>query len=146
MLNPIVKFLPHEVSDLELVLRLLESSDRNDYDTWQARYGLLLWLSIVVLVPFNLKTVDRDESQAEAQIPAVVTRIISLCKLFLGDSGPTRDMAAEVLARLLTRPDLVPTALPLFIRETLEQLSSHSDIFLVYMCYLVVSNNIRVRD
>jgi len=131
-----VKFLPHEVAHLELVLKLLESADRSDFDTWQARYGLLLWLSIVVLVPFNLKTVDRDETQANAQIPVIVTRIISLCRLFLGDSGPTRDMAAEVLARLLTRPDLVTTALPQFIQQTKKQLSTGSDIFLVLHCDL----------
>lgn len=53
-----VKLLPHEVPHLELCLSLLEARVGTGFETWQARYALLLWLSIVVLVPFSLSTID----------------------------------------------------------------------------------------
>jgi hypothetical protein len=54
----IVKLLPHEVADLEPALQLLLSQDRSDHMTWETRYVLFLWLSILVLVPFDLATAD----------------------------------------------------------------------------------------
>ncbi|KDO16436.1 hypothetical protein SPRG_18037, partial [Saprolegnia parasitica CBS 223.65] len=47
----IVKLLSHEVSEFEPVLLLLQSQDRDDCATWEIRYVLLLWLSILALVP-----------------------------------------------------------------------------------------------
>ena len=54
----VVKFFPHDVRDLEPCLDLLMQQKRLDFDSWQIRYGLLLWLSILVLIPFDLATVD----------------------------------------------------------------------------------------
>jgi hypothetical protein len=54
----IVKLFPHEVADLEPALQLLLSQDRSDHATWGTRYVLFLWLSILVLVPFDLATAD----------------------------------------------------------------------------------------
>ena len=50
----VVKYLPHEVEDLERVLGLLESQDHNDNNTWETRYILLLWMSMIVLIPFSM--------------------------------------------------------------------------------------------
>jgi hypothetical protein len=59
-----------QVSDIEPVLQLLESQQPNDKANWQTRYVLLLWLSIIVLIPFHMSRLDsfkpeerRDESQ-----------------------------------------------------------------------------------
>jgi hypothetical protein len=41
----VVKHMPHEVSDLEPALQLLQSQDVKDFSTWETRYCLLLWLS-----------------------------------------------------------------------------------------------------
>eukprot|EP00698_Gefionella_okellyi_P015427 TRINITY_DN4352_c0_g1_i1.p1 TRINITY_DN4352_c0_g1~~TRINITY_DN4352_c0_g1_i1.p1 ORF type:complete len:1198 (-),score=203.98 TRINITY_DN4352_c0_g1_i1:1530-5069(-) len=125
----IVKFLPHEVADLEPLLSVLELCDKRNFETWQSRYGLLLWLSIVVLVPFDLQTID-SAVQQRTGLPAIVERIISLCKTFLSDSGPTRDVAAEALARLLTRPDLVRNALPDFLALAVRVMQGGGDPFM----------------
>eukprot|EP00284_Hemiselmis_tepida_P016887 CAMPEP_0174932034 /NCGR_PEP_ID=MMETSP1355-20121228/35491_1 /TAXON_ID=464990 /ORGANISM="Hemiselmis tepida, Strain CCMP443" /LENGTH=171 /DNA_ID=CAMNT_0016178431 /DNA_START=16 /DNA_END=527 /DNA_ORIENTATION=- len=54
----VVKFMPHEVQDLEPCLKLLDAQDPADHETWETRYALLLWLSILVMVPFSLSTID----------------------------------------------------------------------------------------
>lgn len=51
----VVKFFPHEVSDMEQVTELLHFQDTHE---WQVPYILVLWLSIIVLVPFDLSTID----------------------------------------------------------------------------------------
>eukprot|EP00727_Mastigamoeba_balamuthi_P013936 m51a1_g9165 putative tubulin-specific chaperone d (909) ;mRNA; f:8490-12422 len=48
------RFFPHEVSDVEAVVGLATAQS----DTWEGRYVVLLWLSVVVLVPFGLSTID----------------------------------------------------------------------------------------
>ena len=42
----VVKFFPHEVSDMEPLMCMLQSQDRMDHACWESRYALLLWLSI----------------------------------------------------------------------------------------------------
>jgi len=54
----LVRYLPHEVSDLEATLEYLSVLDDSWQNAWHARYGLVLWLSIIVLIPFKLDTVD----------------------------------------------------------------------------------------
>jgi hypothetical protein len=88
-----VRFFPHEVADIEPALRLLRAQDRNDHDSWETRcvradtqqppqtatradagthacaalsYGLLLWMSMVVLIPFDLKTIDSSLAETKA--------------------------------------------------------------------------------
>lgn len=58
----IVRLLPHEVADLEPALQLLLSQDRAEHSTWETRYVLFLWLSMLVLVPFDLRTADSLDS------------------------------------------------------------------------------------
>jgi hypothetical protein len=78
----------------------------------QTRSVLLLWLSILVLIPFDLSTVDSTlDASAPATgggdaTPPVVRGIIALCRGYLREPGIVRDMAALALAKLLTRPDM----------------------------------------
>jgi len=51
----IVKFFPHEVSDMEPVTEMLTFCNCAEF---QVPYILVLWLSIIVLVPFDLTTID----------------------------------------------------------------------------------------
>jgi hypothetical protein len=122
----IVKFFPHEVSDLEPLMCMLQSQDRNDHERWESRYALLLWLSMLVLVPFDIYTIDSsvggegaDASRygtagiggsgvgvAGGQQQTLVGSILAICQDYMTDSGPTRDAAAVCLSSLLTRPDM----------------------------------------
>ena len=136
----VVKFFPHEAKDLEPVVALLVRSHDAAMNAaspaeaeelgsaWETRATLILWLSILVLIPFDLVTVDSQVCDggedgaamaaaggAGAEAPPVVMRILDLCqKKYLADPGIVRDRAAFLLARLLTRPDM-PVALAAFL-------------------------------
>ena len=57
-----VRFFSHEASDLEPTLQLLQSQEGAAQSKWETRYVLLLWLSILSLVPFDLKNIDSAAS------------------------------------------------------------------------------------
>lgn len=58
----IVTYLPHEVVDLLPVLRMLEKQNPNDVETWETRYVLLVWLSIISKIPFPLCRLETSEN------------------------------------------------------------------------------------
>mmetsp|Transcript_4041 Transcript_4041/g.3867 ORF Transcript_4041/g.3867 Transcript_4041/m.3867 type:complete len:1193 (-) Transcript_4041:55-3633(-) len=93
----IVKFFPHEVSDLEPVFYYL--SNLTEGTLWQSHYSLLIWLSIIVMVPFDLETIDSNGD--------LVKRFLDLGKKFLEHTGRPRDAAGMMIAKLLTRPDIL---------------------------------------
>eukprot|EP01029_Cantina_marsupialis_P011912 TRINITY_DN2641_c0_g1_i1.p1 TRINITY_DN2641_c0_g1~~TRINITY_DN2641_c0_g1_i1.p1 ORF type:complete len:1359 (+),score=487.32 TRINITY_DN2641_c0_g1_i1:110-4186(+) len=111
----VVKFMPHEVSDLEPALHMLLSHDPEGHETWHNRYVLLIWLSMLVLMPFDLKSLDSTVAVGEDKESALITTLISTCKSYLGDAGLIKDAAAKCLGSLLTRPDLEKHYLSSFV-------------------------------
>lgn len=71
----IVQYLPHEINDFEPVLALLARQDIKDVYTWQTRYMLLIWLSIVCMVPFDL---TRFNSINESDENTILTRFLDI--------------------------------------------------------------------
>eukprot|EP00741_Cyanophora_paradoxa_P003051 tig00000663_g2963.t1 len=61
-----VRFFPHEVADLERTVLELEGRSAGAHGEWEARYVLLLWLSILVIIPFDLASVDSSLGGGEA--------------------------------------------------------------------------------
>ncbi len=110
------KLLPHEASDLEPVLFTLQCQDRSDSSTWENRYVLLLWLSMLVLVPFDIGTIDSSATST------LTCTVVHLCRSTLLDAALTREAAAVCLGSLLTRPDMNTTPLEDFIRWCTEAL------------------------
>ncbi len=112
----VVKFVPHEVADLEPLVALLMSLDTADYASWQIAYSLMVWLSMVVMVPFDLAIIDSgpataaeaDAAGGAAAPPSLVGKILQAGRLYLASTGPAREAAAVLCARLLTRPGLQP--------------------------------------
>lgn len=37
---------------------MLEEQNESDHDSWETRYCLLLWLSIIVIIPFDMCKLD----------------------------------------------------------------------------------------
>ena len=120
------KHFPHEVSQLENCLLLLQLQNRNDHETWQSRYILLIWLCMLCLIPFDICTVDSSlkllSSSSDTPGTAgaegsskIVSLVKSLCQEYLEDSGPTREAASYCLSALLTRPDMESTVLFEFV-------------------------------
>eukprot|EP01118_Nematostelium_gracile_P009560 TRINITY_DN3239_c0_g2_i2.p1 TRINITY_DN3239_c0_g2~~TRINITY_DN3239_c0_g2_i2.p1 ORF type:complete len:487 (-),score=117.12 TRINITY_DN3239_c0_g2_i2:469-1929(-) len=115
----IERFFSHEASDFEPTLDLLEAQNIQDHQTWETRYILLLWLSIIVLIPFNLSTID---SMIHGK--TILERIIDLSKKFLSDAGKTREAASILLSRALTRPDFSSKHLEDFLKWSDQILTS----------------------
>lgn len=135
----VVKFFPHQVSDLELAVALLEKCHDSGAATalrqestgeMETKCITLLWLSILVLIPFDISSVDtsmaNDNFAGRDELPPLVMRISGLCKDYLSDAGPMRTMAGLLLSRLLTRPDM-SKAFTSFIDWSHEILSSTED-------------------
>ncbi|EFX62416.1 hypothetical protein DAPPUDRAFT_270442 [Daphnia pulex] len=55
--------LPHETADLEPWLHYLENQDPGVQLKWETHYSLLLWLSLVVKIPFHLQRFDTSTSE-----------------------------------------------------------------------------------
>ncbi|CAK8570151.1 unnamed protein product [Lathyrus sativus] len=132
----VIRFFPHQVSDLELAVSLLEkchprksvsSSRVESTGENEAKCVMLLWLYILVLVPFDISSVDTSivssDNLSEFEIVPLVLRIIGFCKDYLSTGGPTSSMAGLVLSRLLTRPDM-PKAFTSFVEWTHEVMTS----------------------
>ena len=98
----VIKFFPHEVADMEPVVELLHFQSTED---WWIPYVLILWLSIIVLVPFDIETIDSLKGENTQEI--LVKRMINICKNFLTNSGKIREATAVLLAKLVSRPDVV---------------------------------------
>ncbi|KAJ7541816.1 hypothetical protein O6H91_10G078100 [Diphasiastrum complanatum] len=145
----VVKFLPHQAHNLEITVAILErchqefkvSSISKEERTgeWETECTLLLWLSILVLIPFDMTSVDTSLSESSFSekhepVSPLVERIIQICKDYLSSPGPVREMAGVLLSRLLTRPDMSDNLLS-FVNWTQLMLASTQDtptgVFLV---------------
>lgn len=116
----VTKFFPHQVSDLELAVSLLEKCHVANSGTsmrlestgeMEAKCVMLLWLSILVLVPFDISSVDSSilisKHNDSDGPPPLVLRILEFSKDYLASAGPMRTISGFLLSRLLTRPDMV---------------------------------------
>lgn len=103
----VVRYLPHEVKYMEAVLGLLQK--QQDSDDWETRYFLLLWLSILVLIPFHLSRFDSGDNQS------LMNRILQVIKHNLNTGDKCQDAAAFLSAKFLTRPEIVTHFLPEFL-------------------------------
>ncbi|GAA5904049.1 hypothetical protein JCM5296_002517 [Sporobolomyces johnsonii] len=104
----IVRFFPHEVTDLVLLVRLLSPSSSSPSSSaspsataeiasssWELRYVLLLWLSVAVRLPFDLARLD----------PGTGAAVEEVGMRYLGTASKEREGATEVLARFYARQD-----------------------------------------
>jgi hypothetical protein len=51
-----VKHFPHEIYELEPLFQIYLSIPRDS--EWETRYIVLLWLSLIVMNPFDLSIID----------------------------------------------------------------------------------------
>ena len=126
----VVKIFPHEVADVEPCVQALVCQDVTEHKTWEMRYVLLLWLSILVLIPFPLNTLDsfsysgKDGGGGGGGGKGIVLTILDLCKGFLSDPGAVRNAAAVCISRLITRPDLDKNHLQSYLEWSIETLAA----------------------
>ncbi|XP_064617512.1 tubulin-specific chaperone D-like [Liolophura sinensis] len=103
----VVRHLPHEVADLEPVLQMLTNQDPYDFGTWETRYMLLLWMSMVCMIPFDMSRLDSHAKSNAGEVKEpIMDRIINIGKLYLPVADKSQDAAAYMLSHFLTRPDV----------------------------------------
>jgi tubulin-specific chaperone D len=103
-----VRFFPHEVADLSIALAYMllpaPAAPPQDPPNWALRYVVLLWLSLVCRLPFDLAQFD-DDDECPGRTAA---RLDALARGFLGRAGLEREGAVALLSRLYTRYVLLP--------------------------------------
>ncbi|KAG9544402.1 cell morphogenesis protein-like protein, partial [Aureobasidium melanogenum] len=119
----IIGFLNNEPRYLELVLANLEDfrtlSAESD-TAWEKSYVLLLWLTHLMLVPFDLSSISavaqppevHEHMSLQPQVPSIARRVIALGIHYLASATREQDAAAKMLVRLVTRPDMQRLELP----------------------------------
>jgi tubulin-specific chaperone D len=95
-----VRFFPHEIADLSITLDYMLASGGpcQQSSQWPLRYIVLLWLSLICMIPFDLDQFDEPE-----HVGKTAGDIASLAQGFLGKAGLERDGAAMLLSRLYIR-------------------------------------------
>lgn len=63
----VVKFLPHEVADIEPTFEFLRAQDLRK-GPWETRYMLLTWLSLMCMIPFDLRSIDSQASKDSERV------------------------------------------------------------------------------
>lgn len=119
----VIGFLNNEPKYLELVLKHLEdhkaTSAHSDV-AWEKSYALLLWLTHLMLVPFDLSSISTTVPTSKevqnltlpAYIPPLARRVVWLGVKYLASATREQDAAAKMFVRLVTRPDMQRLSLP----------------------------------
>lgn len=127
----VVRFLNAEARNLELLLSAVEAAEtkvnRGATEvevnsgplpwTWEERYICLLWLSHLLLAPFDLATISStgtaEDEKAEIpglkwpdNLPGITIRAVPLAVRYLASAGKERDAAKALLVRISMRKDM----------------------------------------
>lgn len=73
----------------------------NDHEEWPLRYVMLLWLSLICMLPFDLAQFDEPQS-----IGKTTADLEGVAKRYLAKAGVEREGAAILFARLYARYDI----------------------------------------
>lgn len=105
--------LRNEPRYLDLIVDSLERY-ASDHEQWQVHYTLLLWLSHLLLTPFNLESISLTseavrlpaELKLKQELPDLAHRSLSICLQLMRSSAISREVATLTLVRLCGRPDM----------------------------------------
>ncbi|EIN12617.1 TBCD protein [Punctularia strigosozonata HHB-11173 SS5] len=121
----IIRFFPHEVADLSVAIGYMRLHDETQGpNEWALRYVVLLWLSLVCMIPFDLAQFDED-----GQSGKTARTVESIGKDYLGKAGIDRDAAALLLSRLYMRKD-TRSMFSEFLQWAGEGLAGSTDAFM----------------
>ncbi|KAI9852129.1 MAG: hypothetical protein M1838_001753 [Thelocarpon superellum] len=110
----ISRFFNNEPRYLEPMLSAFETHATM---TWEERYIMLLWISHLLLAPFDLESLSSPMEDANvpdaipglhlpANLPSLACRVIPLAVKYLAAPSKERDAARALLVRLGLRPDM----------------------------------------
>jgi len=114
----VVGFLNNEPRYLQPVLKQVEetlSTLKHDNGEWQTPYVLLLWLSHLLLTPFDLSSIYGSSEyhvelsadlRVQDSLPPIARSTLAVALAYLSSSTKAQDAAAKLLVRLVERPDM----------------------------------------
>ncbi|KAL3304420.1 beta-tubulin cofactor d [Colletotrichum asianum] len=133
----VVRFLNVETRYIEPLLSALESAERSRSPqssrpslsplspqsnaqqwSWEERYLVLLWLSHLLLAPFDLSTISSAAADEQitlpsipnftwpSDLPGITVRILPVAIKYLASPGKERDGARALLVRIAMRRDM----------------------------------------
>ncbi|KAF4917575.1 Tubulin-specific chaperone D [Colletotrichum viniferum] len=133
----VVRFLNAETRYIEPLLSALESAERSRSPqasrpslsplspqsntqqwSWEERYLVLLWLSHLLLAPFDLSTISSAAADEQitlpsipnftwpSDLPGITVRILPVTVKYLASPGKERDGARALLVRIAMRRDM----------------------------------------
>ncbi|OCT45398.1 putative tubulin-specific chaperone D [Cladophialophora carrionii] len=134
----IVRLLNNEPKYLKLMLSTFRAWDVPGAGmTWEERYIMLLWLSHLLLAPFELATISVQDGRIRdaavpgelGGLPGIAGQVISLALQHLGGAGKEREAASILLVRLSWRTDMQANGLSTrLVHYTSRELLSSSDM------------------
>lgn len=65
---------------------------------WETRYILLLWLSFLLMIPFDLSRMDGIGASTSSD-QSIVDRVYDIARLYLSVNDKCRDAAALLIAK-----------------------------------------------
>ena len=92
-----LKLFTHDTTDLHPALNRLLEIDPADHTVWHQRYILLLWLSLICMLPFDLAVLDSDTG-----IESDAAKILTVAKRYLVATDKVRGSASVLVSRLVT--------------------------------------------
>jgi|JI61114C2RNA_FD_contig_91_1055450_length_1125_multi_2_in_0_out_0_2 hypothetical protein len=127
-----IKYFPHEVKDLEPAVAYLVRLRTEQNTQWESKYMILLWLSVIILMPFDLATIDSNyieitNDQGE-KVHGMIETLLETSKFYLKSSTKMREAASFFLSKMFTRPDIQKMNLLFkYISYVLDQLATLKD-------------------
>ncbi|KAF9013516.1 TBCD protein [Cyathus striatus] len=122
----IIRYFPHEVTDLSIALDFVSIPNGPTQDTtqWELRYIVLLWLYLICMIPFDLSQFDDPDSVGRTS-----ETLKALAMGHLEKAGLEREGASLLLSRLYMRKD-TGLGFEAFLDWTLQYLKGNPDIFM----------------
>ena len=99
----IIKFFPSEVEVFETVICYLIKLSPDDNDNWFLIFTLIMWTSILGLIPFDIETIDSNNY--------IIKDLTIYYKRVLTMTGNIRDVCAYAASKFLTRSDIIKKGL-----------------------------------
>ena len=99
----LIKFFPSDVFIFENIILFLINLSLDDSENWCLIYTLILWTSVLSLVPFDIDTIDSNNN--------IISSLLNYYKKSLGLSGIIRDMTSYAISKFITRPDIIKKGL-----------------------------------
>ncbi|KIJ62569.1 hypothetical protein HYDPIDRAFT_157330 [Hydnomerulius pinastri MD-312] len=98
----ITRFFPHEIADVTIAIDFirLPNGPTAHPAQWSLRYVVLLWLSLVCRIPFDLQQFDEQGNGGRT-----ASMLEDTAKEYLSKAGLEREGAAVLLSRLYMRKD-----------------------------------------